>query len=161
MTGAGARESDRPGTSQGPARARLSGSGDLFPVSPHDVRLESEPIRMCCGCRGRDLRSVLLRVVVAEVDGQASVVPDSERTQAGRGASLHRDLACLDAAERRRAFPRALRHPGPLDVAPVRAFLVAVRCSPVGDCAAEELSDSTVLAGSGSETDEHPMSPQR
>ncbi|HEX2804683.1 MAG TPA: YlxR family protein, partial [Kineosporiaceae bacterium] len=64
------------------------------------------------GCRQRAYRSVLLRVVVAEVGGLQSAVPDPDRRSAGRGASMHFSSACLDAAERRRAFPRALRHPG-------------------------------------------------
>jgi hypothetical protein len=34
-------------------------------------------------------------------------------------------LDCLDRAERRRAFPRALRVTGPLDTAAVRAWIEA------------------------------------
>ncbi|MCU0262409.1 MAG: YlxR family protein [Candidatus Nanopelagicales bacterium] len=34
-------------------------------------------------------------------------------------------IECLEAAERRRAFPRALRLPGPLDTSAVRAWLAA------------------------------------
>nr|WP_255347164.1 YlxR family protein [Cellulomonas sp. KRMCY2] len=75
------------------------------------------------GCRERGLRSVLLRVVQVGGDqGSSSVVVDTERSRPGRGAWLHADLRCLELAERRRAFPRALRT-GPLDVTPVRAFL--------------------------------------
>ena len=33
----------------------------------------------------------------------------------GRGAWLHRDPECVELAERRRAFARALRVPGPVD----------------------------------------------
>ncbi len=55
--------------------------------------------------------SDLLRVVAR--DGAA--VPDVRRVLPGRGAHLHRDPACLELAERRRALPRALRVPGPLD----------------------------------------------
>jgi len=36
---------------------------------------------------------------------------------------MHRDRACLDLAQRRRAFPRALRTPGPLDLAPLAGYL--------------------------------------
>jgi hypothetical protein len=74
---------------------------------------------------------------------------------------VHPDQACLDAAERRRAFPRALRHPGPLDLAALRAFVVAVRSSQAGVHPPDEMSASTVRTGSGSETDEHPMSTLR
>ena len=38
---------------------------------------------------------------------------------------MHRDLACVTLADRRRAFPRALRVPGPLDVAPLKDFLAS------------------------------------
>lgn len=63
----------------------------------------------------------LLRVVARD----GAVVPDVRRRLPGRGAHLHLDVACLDLAERRRAFPRALRVPGPLDSAAVRAHLTA------------------------------------
>jgi len=61
----------------------------------------------------------LLRVAV--VDG--TVVLDLRRRMTGRGAWIHPDLDCLLKAERRRAFPRALRVPGPLDVSEVRGWL--------------------------------------
>ncbi|MBT0773914.1 YlxR family protein [Kineosporia sp. J2-2] len=83
------------------------------------------PIRTCVGCRGRDNRSDLLRVVAAEVGAKWCVVPDPGHKLSGRGASLHPVLSCLELAERRRAFPRALRRGGPLDAAQVREFLTA------------------------------------
>ncbi|MFB9433553.1 YlxR family protein [Streptoalloteichus tenebrarius] len=61
----------------------------------------------------------LLRVVVED----GSLVPDPRRGRPGRGAWLHPDPECLRLAERRRAFPRALRVPGPLDAAAVREHL--------------------------------------
>jgi predicted RNA-binding protein YlxR (DUF448 family) len=76
-------------------------------------------VRTCVGCRSRAARSDLLRIVV--VDGE--LVPDVRRRLPGRGAHLHPDLACLDLAERRKAFPRALRVPGPLGSARVRAHV--------------------------------------
>ena len=51
----------------------------------------------------------------------AVLVPDLHKRLPGRGAHLHPDLTCLDLAERRRAFPRALRTPGPLNAGRVRA----------------------------------------
>nr|WP_281252633.1 YlxR family protein [Lentzea kentuckyensis] len=71
------------------------------------------------GCRTRTLPSELLRVVA--IDG--SVVPDVGRRLPGRGAWLHFDLECLRNAERRRAFSRALRVQGALDVALLREHL--------------------------------------
>jgi predicted RNA-binding protein YlxR (DUF448 family) len=65
------------------------------------------------------LAGELLRVAV--VDGE--LVLDLRRRIGGRGAWIHPDPDCLTKAERRRAFPRALRVPGPLDVAGVREQL--------------------------------------
>ena len=79
------------------------------------------PVRTCVGCRGRAAKTDLLRVVA---DG-GRLVPDPAGRLPGRGASVHRDLRCVDLAEKRRAFPRALRLPGPLDLGPVREALGA------------------------------------
>lgn len=49
----------------------------------------------------------------------SSVVPDPRRRLPGRGAHVHPDPECLALAERRRAFPRALRVAGPLDTGAV------------------------------------------
>ncbi|MGH3978575.1 MAG: YlxR family protein [Pseudonocardiaceae bacterium] len=78
-----------------------------------------EPVRTCVGCRTRTAASGLLRVVV--VDG--TLVPDRRRRLPGRGAWLHPDPGCLRTAERRRAFPRALRVAGTLDTAAVHEHL--------------------------------------
>lgn len=61
----------------------------------------------------------MLRVVL--VDGELAL--DLRRRAAGRGAWLHPGLSCLDKAERRRAFARALRVPGPLDTGSLRSDL--------------------------------------
>ena len=81
---------------------------------------------MCVGCRSKESRSVLLRVVV--VEGVLTV--DPARRLPGRGASVHPDPRCVDLAERRRAFPRALRLAGPLDVAPVREHVAGLPVPP-------------------------------
>ena len=109
------------------------------------------PVRTCVGCRVRASRAVLLRVVAVEAGGEIVVAPDPHHRLAGRGAWLHPDPSCLELAERRRAFPRALRRAGPLDSSAVREFVTAGRLQ----------STSTVTDGSGSEADEHPMSTQR
>ncbi|MBI4943846.1 MAG: YlxR family protein [Actinobacteria bacterium] len=109
-----------------------------------------EPVRTCVGCRGRDVRSVLLRVVAAEVDGVWSVVPDPHRRLPGRGASLHPVTSCLELAERRRAFPRALRRSGVPDTTALAEYVAGSSRPPV-----------TVLTGSGSDADEHPMRSHR
>jgi uncharacterized protein len=76
-------------------------------------------VRTCVGCRVRAPADDLLRVVV--VDG--TLVPDLRRRLSGRGAWLHLAPEGLTRAERRSAFPRALRVPGPLDVDRVRSYL--------------------------------------
>ncbi|WP_245161188.1 YlxR family protein [Blastococcus sp. CT_GayMR16] len=72
------------------------------------------------GCRKRAPVSDLLRVVVRS----GALVPDPRRRLPGRGASVHPSPECLHAAERRRAFVRALRLPGgssaPLEAGPLR-----------------------------------------
>ncbi|MCW2570931.1 MAG: hypothetical protein JWO88_989 [Frankiales bacterium] len=73
-------------------------------------------MRTCVGCRERAAKSTLLRVVA---DGDR-LVPDLTGRLPGRGASVHPDPRCVDLAEKRRAFPRALRLPGPLDASAVR-----------------------------------------
>jgi len=79
----------------------------------------AEPVRTCVGCRTRAAASGLLRVVAAD----GVVIPDPRRRYPGRGAWVHPDVGCLRLAERRRAFPRALRCAGALDTAAVHAFL--------------------------------------
>jgi predicted RNA-binding protein YlxR (DUF448 family) len=71
----------------------------------------------------RAAKTDLLRVVAVEVDGVRSVVPDRRGRLPGRGASVHPVSECVDLAERRRAFARALRSAGPLDVTPLRRFV--------------------------------------
>ena len=51
------------------------------------------------------------------------LVVDAGRCMPGRGAWLHPDPACLELAERRRAFPRALRIAAAVDVGAVRTHL--------------------------------------
>ena len=77
----------------------------------------SPPVRTCVGCRQRAAVGDLLRVVAVE----GALVPDPSRRLPGRGAHVHPVVGCLDLAERRRAFPRALRISAPLDTSAVRA----------------------------------------
>ena len=63
------------------------------------------PQRMCLACRDRQPKSELIRVVVRgnqlQVDPQAS--------ELGRGAYVHKRSECIDLAESRRMFAKALR----------------------------------------------------
>jgi len=66
-------------------------------------------MRTCIGCRVGATKRELLRVTLgAETNGSMAVVPDPSGTAPGRGAHLHPTTACLELAERRRAFARAL-----------------------------------------------------
>ena len=118
------------------------------------VPVRSGPVRTCVGCRERGQRSDLVRIVqVAGGEGDLAVL-DGAASLPGRGAWLHADLHCLELAERRRAFPRALRA-GPLDTASVRRDLEA---QVAGHPAARP---SFTEKESGLEADGHPMSTQR
>ncbi|HEX3781604.1 MAG TPA: YlxR family protein [Pseudonocardiaceae bacterium] len=79
---------------------------------PGPVSTHLGPVRTCVGCRSRTSAADLLRVVVVA----GALVPDPRRRLPGRGAWLHQSLSCLRTAERRRAFPRALRANGMLNV---------------------------------------------
>ncbi|WP_246308450.1 YlxR family protein [Kineosphaera limosa] len=97
------------------------------------------PVRTCIGCRLRDQRSALLRVVLTVAESESrpggvasgagvQVRPDPRCRLPGRGAWLHVSLECLDQAIRRRAFTRALRVEVPgnrLDCDLVREYLSA------------------------------------
>ncbi|MGN6414156.1 YlxR family protein [Flexivirga sp.] len=85
-------------------------------------------LRTCVGCRTRDERSALLRVVAlvgndAEQPTVALVVPDTRGRLPGRGAWLHPRLDCLDKADQRRALPRALRITTAVDLTRVREWI--------------------------------------
>ncbi|MGY1705729.1 YlxR family protein [Geodermatophilus sp. SYSU D00697] len=80
----------------------------------------SIPLRTCVGCRERAPVTDLLRVVVRD----GALVPDPRRRLPGRGASLHPTPECLRAAERRRAFVRALRCSTPVEAGPLRVHVL-------------------------------------
>lgn len=65
----------------------------------------TQPVRTCLGCRQVAAKSELLRIVA--VDGVLTADPAARL--GGRGAYVHRRAECLDKAEQRRAFQRALR----------------------------------------------------
>jgi uncharacterized protein len=82
------------------------------------------PVRTCIGCRKKDGPAGLLRMTVSADDGAGRiVVPDPGRRAPGRGAHLHPTAECLELAERRKAFPRAFRVPGPLTLTLVREYV--------------------------------------
>ncbi|MDA4894954.1 MULTISPECIES: YlxR family protein [Microbacterium] len=70
-----------------------------------------DPVRTCVGCRTRASRAALLRVVVRD----GALVFDARAVLPGRGAWVHPTPECVEAAQRRRAFARALRVSPALD----------------------------------------------
>ncbi|NUU17505.1 YlxR family protein [Cellulomonas humilata] len=89
------------------------------------------PVRTCVGCRATGPRSALLRVV-AVTESSVELVVDVGRRMPGRGAWLHPDPGCLEKAERRRAFGRALRAAGQPDTSAVHRHLEAQEQDVVG-----------------------------
>ncbi|MBO4256295.1 YlxR family protein [Streptomyces sp. NPDC002144] len=77
------------------------------------------PERTCVGCRERAAKTDLLRIVAIK----DACVPDPRGTLPGRGAYVHPASVCLDQAVRRRAFTRALRAPGALDIKALRQYV--------------------------------------
>ena len=110
----------RPARRRPPAPSPTRGTSRPRHALECRVAETSIPVRTCVGCRKRAPVSELLRVVVSS----GALVPDPRRRLPGRGASVHPTPECLHAAERRRAFARALRLPGgggaPLEAGPLR-----------------------------------------
>ncbi|MEY7973757.1 YlxR family protein [Saccharomonospora xinjiangensis] len=88
----------------------------------------TSPVRLCVGCRQRASAGELSRVVASD----SRLVVDERRRLPGRGAWLHPHPDCLAKAERRRAFPRALRVRGMLDTAGVRHYVERLAESKAG-----------------------------
>lgn len=63
------------------------------------------PVRTCVGCRARAPKPELLRLVVVE----ARIVADPTAIRPGRGAYVHRRVACVEASFARGGLARALR----------------------------------------------------
>ncbi len=81
-------------------------------------------VRTCIGCRERADATTLVRIVVIQGTSPVVVAPDPRRTMPGRGAHVHPDPRCLELARRRKAFGRALRTEGPLDLDRVTEFVL-------------------------------------
>jgi predicted RNA-binding protein YlxR (DUF448 family) len=64
-----------------------------------------EPERSCVGCRDRAPKADLLRIVGSAAGARVDLIGSAP----GRGAYVHRDPACADAAIRRGAMASALR----------------------------------------------------
>ena len=85
------------------------------------------PIRTCIGCGERAAKTELIRVVAAGDE----IAPDIAARLPGRGAYLHPSLACLERAQRRKAFTRALRLPAALPAGKVAEALASGSANPL------------------------------
>jgi uncharacterized protein len=70
----------------------------------------------------------MIRVVAAGDE----IVPDVTFRLPGRGAYLHPSLACLERAQRRKAFPRALRLSAALPTGKVADYLTVSTAGDAG-----------------------------
>ena len=78
-----------------------------------------EPVRTCVGCRQRANPKDLLRLIVLN----GSVEPDPNARQSGRGAWLHPNSACFKLAVERKAFGRAFRFAGQIQVTALSKYV--------------------------------------
>ena len=90
---------------------------------PRETGRLTEVVRTCIGCRERADKTTLVRVVAARESDITVVAPDLSRSLPGRGAHLHPTARCLELATRRKAFGRALRVEGPLDLTRLSAMI--------------------------------------
>lgn len=63
-----------------------------------------EPVRTCLGCRGRENKADLIRLVRSA----GGIAVDVGQRAPGRGGYLHRSPECWELALRKRALTRAL-----------------------------------------------------
>ena len=117
------------------------------------------PVRTCVGCKVRAAKSDLLRVVGRGND----VLPDPQARLPGRGAYVHPSQTCFEQAQRRRAFSRALRLPGPAVTAGLGQYLAQLcgesRPQPPG--AAQAARNGIIAGKAGSDCDERSMRTRR
>ncbi len=93
------------------------------------------------GCRQRASLTELIRVVAVSDATTVSITPDLRRSAPGRGAHLHPTAECLDLAERRRAFVRALRVEGAVDTDLIRLLVEARGGTTASSSRSDQLSD--------------------
>ena len=78
-----------------------------------------ESVRTCIGCRERDDRASLTRVVLQDT----VIVVDSSATLPGRGAWVHPTDSCISAAIKRGGFARSFRRGGHFDTTGLDALI--------------------------------------
>lgn len=74
------------------------------------------PIRTCVGCRARGPAADMLRLTI---DAVGTIQAASHRKGSGRGASVHRNATCIQAAQRPGVLARAFKRPVTLDASTI------------------------------------------
>jgi predicted RNA-binding protein YlxR (DUF448 family) len=74
--------------------------------------MKAEPERMCVGCRQKNGKNTLIRVV----NNKSEISVDSGGKSHGRGAYIHSDSGCLKTAIKKRSLDRALKHKIPDEI---------------------------------------------
>src|SRR5699024_11292269 len=69
-----------------------------------------KPMRLCIGCRTREMTTNLVRVAYDRTVDSRSLVIDERSVLPGRGAWVHREPGRLSKALQWRAFNRAFRN---------------------------------------------------
>lgn len=82
------------------------------------------PMRTCIATRQLHPRGQLLRIV-ARGEHPTRICPDPEAVMPGRGAWITPTHAAIATAEKRRAFQRALRISGGIDITAIREYVAA------------------------------------
>ncbi|HXJ20443.1 MAG TPA: YlxR family protein [Polyangia bacterium] len=77
-----------------------------------------ESLRTCVGCRRRGPAGDMLRLVIES----GTVTIAGRRKRSGRGASVHRDPACLESARQPGVLARAFKRPVELAVEAALTF---------------------------------------
>lgn len=69
-----------------------------------------KPVRLCIGCRRREVTANLVRIAYDRTSDSRLLVMDECNVLPGRGAWVHREPGCLSTALQKRAFARAFRN---------------------------------------------------
>jgi uncharacterized protein len=76
-------------------------------------------VRTCVGCRRRGPAADMLRLTI---EAPGTVIASEHRKGSGRGASVHRDPTCLEAARQPGILARAFKRPVGLGEAAALTF---------------------------------------
>lgn len=81
------------------------------------------PLRTCIATRQQLPATGLLRLCARPHGDGIAIIPDPQACLPGRGAWILPSMQAFQLAERKRAFGRALRVSGQLDLNPLRDYL--------------------------------------